>query len=82
MDYVNQIIMDRRKGGHVFTTFQEKELFRSFFNNCKLTKDVKINLSNRLGLPQNSVVRFFWKLNRKPRNESMAAYLKLLQGEI
>ena len=81
MESVDQIILKRRKTGQVFTILQYKELIRSFLNNSNLTKEVKIDLSNRLGLPVTSVVKFFKKQNRKPINESIAMYSKLLQSE-
>ena len=81
LEVVNRVVLERRKPGQLLTTYQRKELYKSFLNNSKLTKDIKIKLSNRLGLPQYSVVNFFKRENKKPRNESMAAYLKLLKGE-
>ena len=78
---MDRVVLERRKPGQVLTTYQQKELYKSFLNESKLTNNVKIHLSNRLGLPQISVANFFTRENRKARNESMAAYLKLLQGE-
>ena len=81
LELVDQVFLERRKTGQLLSTYQRKELYKSFLNNSKLTKDVRINLSNRLSLPQYSVVNFFKRENRKPRNESISAYLNLLQGE-
>ena len=81
LEPIDRVVSERRKTSQLLTTYQKKELYKSFLNDSKLTNNVKINLSNRLGLPQISVANFFKRENRKTRNESMAAYLKLLQGE-
>ena len=78
---VDRIVLGRRRTGQPYSIFQKKELLKSFLNNSKLTKEVKMKLSNRLGLTPNSVMIFFQKQNKKPRNESIEEYAKLLRGE-
>ena len=53
----------------------------SFLNNSEWTKELKVNLSNRLGLTGSQIKHFLEKQRKKPRNESIEAYSKLLQGK-
>ena len=52
----------------------------SFLNNSEWTKELKVNLSNRLGVTESQIKHFLEKQRKKPRNESIEAYSKLLQG--
>ena len=81
MKDVDRIVLGRRRPGQTFSRFQQKELLKSFLNDCELTEEVKMELSNRLGLYRRSIMAFFRTQNKKPRNETIEAYLKLLQGE-
>ena len=48
--------------------FQKKELMSSFYNNCELTEDVMISLSQRLRVTQGQVKHFFQTRSKKIRN--------------
>ena len=78
---VDRIVLGRRRTGQPFSNFQLEELLKSFLNNSKLTEDVKVELSNRLGLTRLCISDFFRRRNKKPRNQTIEEYSKLLQGE-
>ena len=77
----DRILLGAIKPGQHYTTFQRIELLKSFLNNSNLTKLETVKLSKELGLTSRSVMGFFRNQNKKPRNESIKVYSKLLQGE-
>ena len=54
---------------------------RSFLNNSELTEDMKISLSDKLGVTHCQVANFFRTQSKKTRNESIKAYSDLLKGK-
>ena len=78
---VDLILLGRKKTRKRYTNFQQIELLKSFLNNNNLTKLEKVKLSKELAITQRSVTGFFHKQNKKPRNESIMVYAKLLQSE-
>ena len=60
---------------------QKEELMRSFLKNSKLTGSAVFKLSDRLGSTPGQVRHFFAMQNKIPRNASIKAYTKLMQGK-
>ena len=80
LDNVDFFLLARSGQPKTLSLFQRKELMSIFLNNSKLTEDMKMSLSHRLGVTQNQIEHFFQTQSKKPRNVSMEAYSKLLQG--
>ena len=78
---VDRVVLGRRKQGQRFSHFQRRELLKSLLNNSKLTEDIKMKLCHRLGLTRRTVVDFFVRQKKKPRNQTIEEYSKLLRGE-
>ena len=80
MDDVDYFLSASSRKPESLSPRQEKELLCSFLKNKELTKHMKISLSRRLGITHTEVKCFFQKQSKKPRNVSIEAYSKLLQG--
>ena len=81
LNNVDFFLLARSRQPKSLSLFQRKELMSIFLNNSKLTKDMKMSLSHRLGVSQAQIEHFFQTQSKKPRNVSMEAYSKLLRGK-
>ena len=59
LENIDFFFLARSRRPESLSPFQELELMISFFNNNELTEDMKISLSERLGVTQAQVVHFF-----------------------
>ena len=71
----------RRKMGQRYTDYERKVLLRSFLNKRKLTEETKKALSNELGLHWTFIHNFFYRMNKRPINDSIKEYKELLQSK-
>ena len=81
LDNVNCCLLARSHRPKSLSLLQKKELMRSFLDNSKLTRDTMIKLSDRLGITHGQVKFFFRMRSTMPRNASIKAYSKLMQGK-
>ena len=74
LDNIDCFLLARSKQPKSLSPFQEKELLSSFLNNSELTENMKINLSNKLGITQAEVLHFFQAQSKEARNVWIEAY--------
>ena len=68
----------RRKVGQPFNNYEKKVLLGSFLNKSKLTEETKKALSNELGLHWTYIRNFFFRMTKRPINEVIEEYEKIL----